>query len=222
MRPLARLAHLVRQTWLSLVMRSSGDYWERRYRIGMTSGPGSAGRLAQFKAEVLNRFVQEHAVASVIEFGCGDGSQLELARYPRYLGIDVSPTAIGLCKRRFEGDATKSFSLQAEFARGEEASRADLTLSLDVIYHLLEDDVYYRHLDDVFAASRRWTIIYSSNSDAPVRARHVRHRPFLEHVRARHEDFVLIRKINNAYPQESFADFYVFERGHSSTPVMRA
>lgn len=51
----------------------SAAYWEKRYERGGTSGPGSCGRLAQFKAEVVNRFVAEHDVQSVVEFGCGDG-----------------------------------------------------------------------------------------------------------------------------------------------------
>jgi hypothetical protein len=58
---------------------SSADYWERRYQKGGTSGAGSYNHLAEFKAEFLNAFVAEHHVASVIEFGSGDGAQLRLA-----------------------------------------------------------------------------------------------------------------------------------------------
>ena len=53
----------------------SEAYWQRRYQDGQGSGAGSYGQLAQFKAEYLNRFVAEHAIADVIEFGCGDGNQ---------------------------------------------------------------------------------------------------------------------------------------------------
>ena len=44
----------------------------------------------------------------MVEFGCGDGNQLSLAQYPRYVGLDVSRTAIGLCQRRFAKDPAKS------------------------------------------------------------------------------------------------------------------
>jgi hypothetical protein len=37
---------------------SSGTYWESRYRSGGASGAGSLGRLARFKAGVINRFIQ--------------------------------------------------------------------------------------------------------------------------------------------------------------------
>jgi SAM-dependent methyltransferase len=75
-------------------------YWETRYAQGGTSGAGSAGRLAPFKAEVLNAFVEQHGVNTVFELGCGDGTQLTPARYPSYVGVDVSPTAVDLCRRR--------------------------------------------------------------------------------------------------------------------------
>src|SRR5438270_10704846 len=61
---------------------NSSSYWNRRYVAGGTSGAGSYGRLARFKADVLNAFVAESGIASVIEFGCGDGAQLALSNYP--------------------------------------------------------------------------------------------------------------------------------------------
>src|SRR5262249_52775171 len=67
--------------------KSTGDYWDSRYRRGGNSGAGSYGRLAEFKAEAVNRFVRENHILSVVEFGCGDGAQLELAQYPRYTGM---------------------------------------------------------------------------------------------------------------------------------------
>ena len=78
--------------------KGSEVYWESRYRSGGNSGPGSFGELAGFKADVLNAFICSEGIKSVIEFGCGDGHQLSLARYPRYLGIDVSRFAIARCK----------------------------------------------------------------------------------------------------------------------------
>src|SRR5271157_5436589 len=49
----------------------SGSFWENEYREGRTSGPGSYGRLAEFKAEILNEFVRTKNIRTVIEFGCG-------------------------------------------------------------------------------------------------------------------------------------------------------
>lgn len=42
---------------------------------------------------------------------------------------------------------------------------ADLSLSLDVIYHLVEDEVFETYINTLFKSARRYVIIYSSNSD---------------------------------------------------------
>lgn len=47
----------------------SGSYWENRYESGRNSGDGSYGALAGFKAEILNKFVDDNAIQTVIEFG---------------------------------------------------------------------------------------------------------------------------------------------------------
>jgi SAM-dependent methyltransferase len=214
MRLVARVRHLLGQAWLATRRRGSLDYWESRYRLGMTSGSGSTGELAKFKARVLNDFVRENGVRTVIELGCGDGMQLALADYPRYLGVDGSRTAIDLCRQRFASDATKSFLWQGCPDRDAHAAlpSADLALSLDVIYHLLEDEVYRRYMGGLFGAAERYVIIYSSNCEDVVSAAHVRHRMFLRDVEADFPEFRLQRKIANILPSRSFADFYVFSR----------
>lgn len=197
-------------------------YWDGRYRDGGTSGAGSAGRLALFKAQVLNDFVETHGIASVLELGCGDGSQLELARYPAYVGVDVSPTAIALCRARFAGDPTKRFCESSEPAAY--AGTYDLVLSLDVIFHLVEDSVYEAYMLDLQRHAGRFIIIYSSNyNDDPQRpwAPHVRHRAFSALMDRAEDRWQLIEKIDNPYPFDddintSFADVYVYERTPST------
>ncbi|MGB6192692.1 MAG: hypothetical protein WBF42_09515, partial [Terracidiphilus sp.] len=52
--------------WIRLHrVESSAEYWEQRYKAGGNSGVGSYSRLAEFKAEFLNRFVEEHQIATV-------------------------------------------------------------------------------------------------------------------------------------------------------------
>jgi SAM-dependent methyltransferase len=202
----------------------SRAYWDRRYADGGTSGAGSYGALATFKAEILNDFVAEHRVESVIEIGCGDGAQLALASYPRYLGLDVSPTMVRSTMSRFEGDQTKSFLHYdpAHFADPAQFLSADLALSLDVIYHLVEDDVYDLHLRHVFGAAHRFVILFTSDSDALAVTEktmaHVRHRPVARDVAARFPQWRLLDRIANKYPyapgrpDTSFADFFVYQR----------
>lgn len=107
------------------------QYWIQRCNAGKDSGAGSCDKLAEFKAEIINDFVRDNNIATIIEYGCGDGSQLKLAEYPSYIGFDISPKAIQLCQDIFQHVATKSFRLMSEY-KGE---TAQLTPSLDVIYH---------------------------------------------------------------------------------------
>jgi SAM-dependent methyltransferase len=215
---LNRLRHMLAQAWLTLTMRSSARYWESRYRLGLTSGSGSEGELASYKAGILNDFVREHGIRRVVEFGCGDGQQLALAFYPQYLGLDVTFKAIELCRARFEGDLTRSF-LQYDPTHAVNLGAylsADLTLSLDVIYHLVEDEAYDSHLRDLFGVSRRHVVVYASNLNGEGRHRHVRHRRFTEDVARRFPQFQLTRHLKNPHSASSFADFYFFERPSST------
>lgn len=194
----------------------SAKYWDDRYAQGRFSGAGSVGKFAEFKAEVLNGFVRRHNVQSVIEFGCGDGRQLSSADYPRYLGFDVSAEAVNLCRTRFKDDDSKSFKAVADYS----ADKADLTLSLDVIYHLVEDEVFENYMRLLFDASQRWVIVYASNHDDTDRAEaaHVRHRQFTRWVEANRPEWVLRETIPNRYLYTgdfrlgSFSDFFIFER----------
>ncbi len=198
----------------------SRKYWDHRYRAGGTSGAGSYGNLAAFKAEVLNGLVREYDLESVIEFGCGDGAQLALADYLRYLGLDVSPSVLDRCRARFRGDPTKSFALYtSDFPRDVlPSARADLALSIDVLYHLVEEDVFARHLVDLFASADRMVAIFSSDFDREESVPHVRHRVFSAWVSANIRDWRLLRRIPNRYPYReengsgSLAEFFVYEK----------
>ncbi len=86
----------------------SAQYWRDRYRTGGNSGAGSYGRLASFKAEIINAFVREHNITSVIEFGCGDGLNSLLADYPTYLGFDVADESIDYANPNLLGIRARS------------------------------------------------------------------------------------------------------------------
>jgi len=193
-------------------------YWEDRYAAGGTSGIGSYGKFADFKAEILNSFVEENSIESVIEFGCGDGHQLSLANYPRYTGFDVSPTAIALCLDRFAGDETKSFHMLDE-SSGE---RADLALSLDVVYVLVEHDIFEDYMRRLFNAATRFVIIYSSDTDghSAPKGIYMKHRKFTAWIDANIDGWSLDRHIPNRYPYEgdyrqgTFAEFFVYKKAN--------
>ena len=187
----------------------SAAYWEKRYASGGNSGVGSYRLFAEFKAEVLNTFVDTHPVQSVIEFGCGDGNQLGLARYPTYLGLDVSSTAISRCKEIFKSDRHKSFRLTSEYRE----ENADLVLSLDVIHHLVEDDVFEHYMQMLFDASNRYVIIYANDSDDSrgYVEPHVRHRKFTKWVKENLPNWELV-KHRGDYLEGSYTEFFIYEK----------
>jgi SAM-dependent methyltransferase len=189
-------------------------FWQERYANGGTSGPGSYGALAQGKAEFLNAFVAEQGVRSIIEFGCGDGNQLSLAQYPNYVGLDVSRAAVERCKGAFANDITKSFFLYDGecFVDHARIFTADAAVSLDVIYHLVEDSIYHAYMAHLFGAGQRYIIIYSTNGIIRDDAPHVQHRLFSAWVDRNCPQWRLARVVTGPGEGSRRADFFIYER----------
>jgi len=208
------MARFIRTKWRHQAF-SSGHYWKKRYSSGGNSGPGSYNHLALFKAEILNRFVAMHSVKSVVEFGCGDGNQLRHAAYPTYVGYDISAEAVKKCHHSFAGDTSKHFALLDDY----DGAKAELSMSLDVVFHLIEDDVFDQYMKRLFDAADRFVAIYSSNwNEQPDnKPDHIRHREFTRWVSIHRPDWKLIEVVPNKYPYDgdytrtSFSDFYFFE-----------
>ena len=200
--------------WLpSASFRNSKEYWEKRYALGGDSGAGSYGKSAAYKAKVLNAFVEKYAIRSVIEFGCGDGHQLSLARYPRYVGVDVSPCAVERCRSIFAADPGKSFIITDDYA-GE---GAQLALSLDVLFHLVEDKIYDQYLDTLFSAGQEYVVVYSSSTQKPLLTmRHVKHRPVESDIAERFPGFRRMHEIEPSHLEDgntnSTARFFMYQR----------
>jgi SAM-dependent methyltransferase len=191
--------------------QGSGDYWQRRYARGGDSGAGSYGSTAAFKAQTINAFVAREQLQTVVEFGCGDGNQLTLARYPRYQGFDVSAAAVARCRERFASDASKSFDLVGDY-RGQQA---ELALSLDVIYHLVEDATFEAYLRTLFGAATRYVVIYSTDSDRNpwYRHPHVRHRHFSRWIAQHLPAWQLAETVPPGLPGDGgrlTTDFYIY------------
>ncbi len=189
----------------------SKRYWEERYREGRDSGVGSYGKIAEFKAEVINESVRENEIESAIEFGCGDGNQLSLFDITNYVGLDISEKAIELCKKRFQHDDSKRFFLYEpeNFDRSFPEFKAELALSLDVIFHIIEDDIYELYMEHLFSGAERFVMIYSDDTDTKQRY-HVKRRKFTRWIEKNADGWKLVKRIENRYPEISHSDFYVY------------
>jgi len=196
---------------------SSKNYWEGRYKSGGNSGDGSYNNLAKFKADIINSFVVKNKIKSILEIGCGDGNQLKLFNFKKYKGLDVSSSAIKLCNEIYKNDKSKSFDLLENMTD----NKFDMVMSLDVIYHLVENDVYENYMKSLFKSSSNYVIIYSSNFEHDSShglVEHVKHRKFTDWIDKNIIDFKFVDKVLNKYPYDgdgsktSYADFYIFQK----------
>lgn len=197
----------------NLFFEGTIDYWDNRYKSGGNSGAGSYGILAEFKAEIINDFLEKHNIYSIIEFGCGDGNQLKLINYNMYIGLDVSKYAIEKCINIFENDELKSFYLYNPycFLDNQRIFSADITISLDVIYHLVEEDIFNLYMKHLFTSSKKFVLIYSSDVEMQHNT-HERRRKFTKWIKENITDYELVEYIPNKYPEFSLANFYIYKK----------
>ena len=197
------------QKFKNFFFPGSYKYWERRYRKNGNSGAGSYGEKAAYKAGIINQFVKQNNIQKIIEVGCGDGNQLKQFSFPEYIGLDVSPTAIRLCKDIFKEDASKQFLLydEKEIDTRLEGLNAELSLSLDVIYHLVEDEVYEKYMHRLFSVSSRYVIIYAWDVEEAKKF-HVRHRNFSKWITENITGYQLKERIT----QSPYCDFFIYEK----------
>lgn len=198
---------------------NSSKYWERRYKKQGNSGCGSYSCLAEFKADIINKFIesQNDIIRKIIDYGVGDGNQLQLINTldKIYIGIDVSPTVIKKCEELFIDDNTKSFMLADKI---DDSIKGDLVISCDVIFHLVEDNVYDDYMRNLFNMSNKYVIIYAKDEDIYHKS-HVRFRKFSNYINSNLQEWKLLKHIPNKYPQNiignnntttSPSDFYIY------------
>lgn len=196
--------------------KSTKTYWEDRYKKGRTSGSGSYGRLANFKSETLNQLFNKYNIETVLELGCGDGNQLKQFHLSQYIGYDISNLVVEENNKAYQNNNSISFTNDLTTIK----DKVDCTLSLDVIYHLLEFETYSEYLESLFKYSNKYVIIYSSNYESKQMG-HVKHHKFTDFVISNLPNWELVESIKNKYPYDksdpdntSWADFFIYEKKH--------
>jgi SAM-dependent methyltransferase len=187
-------------------MSKSNEYWESRYKSGGNSGAGSYGEYAEHKANVINNYITKYNIKTISDFGCGDGNQISLLKgYVNYNGYDVSKYVVEKCKQRFIGTSMLFYDDILKLPE------AELCLSLDVLYHIVDESDYIFYLDLLFSKSKRYALIYSSNHDwNKNEPDYIFHRKFTDWVDKHYQDFILIEEVGNTL--KTAAQFYLYER----------
>jgi cyclopropane fatty-acyl-phospholipid synthase-like methyltransferase len=197
---------------------SSNKYWNLRYDTGGNSGFGSYGKYADNKADFINDVVSKYDLSSVIEFGCGDGNQLEYYNFENYLGLDVASKAVELCHKKYKADVSKSFIHINPFSFNNNGSilNADLILSSEVIFHLVEEDVYEKHMHDLFKTAKNYVLIISTNKNHnPKEQSHIVSRPFHKFIEKHYSNWCFVEdfKSDKEEVNEQYGKyFHLFKR----------
>tara|TARA_R110002072_G_scaffold4788_8_gene33413 strand:- start:8 stop:583 length:576 start_codon:yes stop_codon:yes gene_type:complete len=190
-------------------MTSTFEIWDNRYKNNGNSGNGSYGLLAEFKAEIINNFIYENNIHDIIELGCGDGNQCSLFKIEHYLGLDISPAIINYCKNKFKNNSKYNFEIYNNDYLNNK--KYELSLSLDVIYHILDDNEYKKYMKDLFNFSNKYVIIYSNNYKGH-KVGHMYTKNFTKDIEKWFNNYKIKQIIKQKYPQQSSADFYIYEK----------
>lgn len=145
------------------------DYWEKRYRAGGFSGAGSRGDEAKDKVELVQRVVNSTQSKSLLDLGCGDGHIASGIIIDRYVGYDPSDSALALCRKAMPD---RQFTSRVYPYTGE---LFGLIISMDVIFHLVDDEAYHAYLDLLFCGLAPRVLVYATDHDQRGNA-HVLHR----------------------------------------------
>jgi cyclopropane fatty-acyl-phospholipid synthase-like methyltransferase len=187
---------------------SSSEYWEDRYRGGRNSGPGSYNELGEFKAEILNQAIRDYHISKVTEFGCGDGAILSLLQVNAYIGLDVSKTVINSCINKFQSDQSKRFFIYNAdtFTVNHQLYTSDAAFSVDVIFHITEQELFEKYLEDLFSSASKLVVIYGADLDHRPKTEHELYRKFTGYIENKFPEWKLDKMVKNRYPAKDYKD----------------
>lgn len=187
---------------------STEEIWNNRYQNGGNSGGGSYNELYIFKRDIINDIISKNNIKSIIDFGCGDGNQIKEINIENYIGIDIAKESINICRMKYNGGSKKFYTYKEIDIMN---LQAELTMSLDVLYHILEEELYFTYLKNLFSSSSKYVLIYSSNYDGHIDG-HMYTRKFTNIIENMFPNWDLHKKINQIYPKKSSADFYLYKK----------
>jgi hypothetical protein len=94
-----------------------------------------------------------------------------------------------------------------------QAFAPELSMSLDVVYHLVEDETYERYLNNLFEVSSRYVVIYSTNVDRQYDFPHQVDRKFTDYIARRIRGWKLLAVLNNPHKgPDTQSDFFIYEK----------
>lgn len=121
-------------------------FWSKRFdELGVHSvGPGDTSTEAELERHrlVFRREIQPYLAqlkGPVLDFGCGVGRWVMDLPRP-YLGLDLTPQHIEVCKERFSGEQHTDFQLAAGLGTLPDKSLQSI-FTVTVLQHIVETDL---------------------------------------------------------------------------------
>jgi hypothetical protein len=185
-----------------------------RYLTGGNSGTGSVSKYSNDKAYVINSFIQNNTIHSIVEWGVGDGKQLSKYDFNQvnYVGYDISKYIINKLNKVNKNENYK-FLLSNQYHN----EKYDLALSIEVIFHLIDDSIYENYMARLFNSSQKFVIIFSTNFNSNVDA-HCMHHEIKSYISKHFKEFVLEKEefIESFYfgreNEGKYAKFYFYKK----------
>ncbi len=146
---------------------------------------------------------------------------MSLLNVNAYIGLDVSATIIKHCISKFKSDNSKSFFIydSESFADNLHIFRSDAAFSIDVIFHLVENVVFEKYLEDLFSSAIKLVVIYGADLDYIPGTEHELYRKFTVYIENKFPDWKLEKIIKNRFPLKNYedkngslSDFYFYIR----------
>lgn len=153
----------------------SYKYWENRYATGGNSGYGSYENFLTDKVKLLTQLVSDLGICSIADVGCGDCTILPHLTVERYVGYDISPTVIN---RHIQNNSDVSHTFR--LIHDPITEPFDMALSLDVIFHQVDDVDYNEYIRHLVNTNAKYILILTMNdrilSTEHAKAAHVKYR----------------------------------------------
>lgn len=144
-------------------------FWNERYATNMAlgSGIGSRGDVAEQKRDILQQVIDEHAITSILDVGCGDIEIVRKLRFSgEYTGIDLAEVVLS---------RNAKLMPRWHFAHGDfvslaeaEPLRADMVVCMDVLIHQHDPDYYARFVQNLVHATRTIGVVAAYDAPPPT------------------------------------------------------
>ncbi len=182
-------------------------YWEQRYKDWWNSWKWSYWENAEFKAAIINKFIEENNIISVTEFGCWDWNNLWLYNIKNYEWLDISKEAINKCKELYKSKSSHQFSV----IDMNEIYKAEMTMALDVTYHIFPRSNWESFINKVIDSATEYAIFYSF-LNPNWHAIHINDFNFIEYIEQLSKEKWFSYEVLDLVPPDSQSRFVIIKK----------